>query len=65
MSAPETNTPEEQKAHQPVITILRAGMVFAAVLFIGLVLWLVANGQEPRDVETQIDGRTGEEVPAD
>lgn len=65
MSAPETHTHNEVKAHRPVIKILLGGMVFAAVLLVALVLWLASQGQEPRDVETQIDARTGERVPAD
>lgn len=65
MSAPETHTDKEVKAHRPVIKILLGGMAFAAVLLVALVLWLASQGQEPRDVETQIDSRTGERVPAD
>lgn len=65
MSAPETHTTEEQQAHKPVITIMRAGMVFGAAMMIGLFVWLVANGQEPREVDTQIDARTGERIEND
>lgn len=62
MSAPETHTHKEVKAHRPVVRIIRGGMAFAAVLFVGLVLWLVSQGQEPREVDTQIDARTGEVI---
>ncbi|WP_135501528.1 hypothetical protein [Roseovarius aestuariivivens] len=62
MSAPDTNTQTELHRHKPVISMLRAVMAFAAVLFLGLIIWTFAKGQEPRDAAVKIDGRTGAEV---
>jgi len=62
MSAPDTNVEKQKEKHKTALMGIRGVMVFAAVLLLGLVLWLSYQGQEPRDVDTKIDGRTGEEV---
>lgn len=62
MSAPNTNVEKQKKNHKSALVGIRGAMIFAGALLLGLVLWLSYQGQEPRDPETKIDGRTGEEV---
>jgi len=65
MSAPDTNVEKQEEKHKTALLGIRGAMIFAAVLLLGLVLWLSYQGQEPRDLDTKIDGRTGEEVSVD
>jgi cytoskeletal protein RodZ len=65
MSAPGTNVEEQKRKHRPALFGIRAVMGFAGVLLLALILWLAYQGQEPREAETRIDGRTGEEVQAE
>ncbi len=62
MSAPDTNVEEQKKKHKTALLGIRGVMGFAGVLLLGLILWLAYQGQEPREAETMIDGRTGDEV---
>jgi len=65
MSAPDTNVEKQQQDHKPALLGIRGAMLAAGALMLGLVLWIASQGQEPRDPETKIDGRTGEEVAVD
>ena len=58
MSAPQTNLDTQERRHSGPITGIRAGLVFAGVLLVALIVWTVYNGDAPRDATT-IDGRTG------
>lgn len=62
MSAPNTNVEKQKKDHKSALFGIRGAMIFAGALLLGLVFWLSYQGQEPRNPETKIDGRTGEEV---
>jgi len=62
MSAPETNVETQKKQHKPALIGIRAAMIFAGILLLGLIVWTVWQGQEPVTPETRIDGRTSEEV---
>lgn len=64
MSAPQTNLEKQHRRHRGPIV----GMI-AVVLAVGIgyFWWVgqeVAEGNPPQGSETQIDGRTGQEVPA-
>lgn len=64
MSAPQTNIETQERRHRgPLI-----GMIFAVIAVgIGFVWWLgyeAAESDPAQGSQTQIDGRTGEEVPA-
>lgn len=60
MSAPETNVEKQEKRHKPALIGMGAAVVWAGVLLVGLILWIVYQGNEPEGAEAQIDGRTGE-----
>jgi len=62
MSAPDTDVEEEKRKHKPALIGLRGAMILGAALLVGLIVWVVAQGQEPVAPEVRIDGRTGEEV---
>jgi hypothetical protein len=40
-------------------------VVFALLLLVGLMIWTTSNSTSPEGADTQIDGRTGAEVPAE
>ncbi len=62
MSAPDTDVEKQKKEHKPALIAIRAAMIFAGILLLGLIVWTFAQGDEPETPETRIDGRTGEEV---
>ena len=62
MSAPETNVEKQKKQHKPALMGIRAAVLFALVLLLGLIGWVASQGQTPVDPEVKIDGRTGDEV---
>ena len=65
MSAPDTNVEKQKQEHKPALLGIRGAMWTAGALMVGLLLWTASQGQEPRNLETKIDGRTGEEVVVD
>lgn len=62
MSAPNTNVEKEKQRHKPAIFGIKAVMVYAAVLLLGLVLWTFYQSDGVEGADQQIDGRTGEVV---
>ncbi len=62
MSAPDTNVKSEEKKHKSALLGIKATMVYAAILLTGLVVWTFFQSDGPDGAETQIDGRTGDEV---
>ena len=65
MSAPQTNVEKQADRHRPSLVGIAAAVIFALVLLFGLITFLAGRGETPEGAETQIDSRTGEEVPAD
>ncbi len=60
MSAPKTDLEKQEKRHKGPLTGIVGVVVFALVLlllFVGYVVW---QGDSPEGAEQQIDGRTGE-----
>lgn len=60
MSAPKTDLEKQEKRHRGPLTGIVGVVVFALVLlllFVGYVVW---QGDSPEGAEQQIDGRTGE-----
>jgi len=51
MSAPDTNIKKQEKRHKGPLAGMVAVVIFAGVLLIGLVAYLVYQGNEPRDAE--------------
>lgn len=66
MSAPDTNTEKQAKAHGGA---LRAGIVLPLLWGVGLLLVFVVvmflRGSEPEGAEEQVDSRTGDTVAAE
>jgi hypothetical protein len=62
MSAPDTNVKSEEKKHRPALIGIKATLVYAAILLVGLVGWTFLQSDGPDGAQTQIDGRTGEEM---
>ncbi|SFE61849.1 hypothetical protein [Roseivivax sediminis] len=46
MSAPDTNTEKEEKRHRPALLGIRASLIYAAILLLGLIVWVFASGEE-------------------
>ena len=65
MSAPDTNVKKQEEKHKPALLGIKGAIAFAALLLALFVGWVIVNGQSPDGSETRIDGRTGQEVPAD
>ncbi len=55
MSAPDTNVKRQEKEHRPALFGIGFSLLWGTVLLIGLVLWVVFNGNEPGDGEA-VDG---------
>lgn len=49
MSAPQTNIEKQQRRHWGPLAGIALGILVVAVLFIGWMVWVTANGQEPRE----------------
>ena len=62
MSAPDTNIEKQEKRHKPALLGMGAAVLWSVVLLVGLIAWVVYQGSEPEGAETQVDGRTGQEV---
>jgi hypothetical protein len=60
MSAPKTNIEVQKKRHWGPLLGIAVVLIFAAIITAWFMGWLAVTGDEPRDVDTQIDGRTGE-----
>jgi hypothetical protein len=65
MSAPKTDLEKQEKQHKVPLVGMGIAVAFALVLFVGLIIWMSANGNTPENADEQIDGRTGVEVPSD
>lgn len=65
MSAPNTDPRREERRHRPAMIALRLSIAAGAALLVGIVALAFLRGDAPEGAETQIDARTGEEVPAD
>ncbi|MFD1509063.1 hypothetical protein [Lacimonas salitolerans] len=65
MSAPNTDVEKQEKKHKPSLLGMKGAVAFAVVLLILFGGWVIVNGNAPETPETRIDGRTGDEVPAD
>jgi hypothetical protein len=64
MSAPKTDMYKQEKQQRGPMR----GMVFVfgfALSLVSLMIWSSRNGSTPEGAETQIDGRTGAEAPAE
>ncbi|SEL17013.1 hypothetical protein LVO79_04750 [Roseivivax marinus] len=46
MSAPDTNTEKEEQRHRPALLGIRASIIYAGILLLGLIVWLVVSGQD-------------------
>lgn len=62
MSAPNTDLEKQKKEHKPALIGIRAAMIFAGILLLGLIVWTVWQGDSPETPDVRIDGRTGQEV---
>ncbi|MBM1219453.1 hypothetical protein JQU17_04530 [Ponticoccus sp. SC2-23] len=62
MSAPKTDIETQHKRHGGALRGIAAVVVFAALLFGAFLMWTAESGETPVEPETQIDGRTGDEV---
>lgn len=60
MSAPDTDTEEQEKRHKPTLMGMAAAVGFALILLFVLIVWVVGQGNEPEGADVVIDGRTGE-----
>lgn len=49
MSAPDTNIKTQEKRHKGPLSGMILAVVIAALLFLGLLLWLAWNGNDPGD----------------
>ncbi len=65
MSPPDTDLEKQERRHKGPLGGMAAAMIFAAVLLVGLVLYLAYAGNEPGEPEEHIDSRTGQEVEAE
>lgn len=65
MSAPDTNTKKEKKAHKTPLAGMLGVVVFALVLLLGLAVWLSYAGNNPGSGSGVVDGISTEVEPTD
>jgi hypothetical protein len=65
MSAPNTDLDKQEKKHRGPMRGMAGVVAFALLLLVGLMIWTTSNSTSPEGADTQIDGRTGAEVPAE
>lgn len=65
MSAPDTNTETEKKAHKTPLVGMIAVVVFALVLLLGLAVWLSYAGNDPGSGSGVVDGISTEVAPTE
>tara|TARA_R110001606_G_scaffold198784_1_gene346385 strand:- start:164 stop:439 length:276 start_codon:yes stop_codon:yes gene_type:complete len=64
MSAPQTDIEKQERRHWGPLAGIALGILVVAALFIGWMVWITANGQEPREA-TPEGGVIGNEQPLD
>lgn len=64
MSAPQTNIEKQQRRHRGPLLGMIAVVLAVGLGYLFMVTDEVADSNPPEGSQTQIDGRTGEEVPA-
>ena len=62
MSAPDTALKKQKKDRRPAIWGMRSVVIFAAVLLLLLVGWVVLRGNEPVTPDQRIDASTGQVI---
>ncbi|MBV0914055.1 hypothetical protein [Anianabacter salinae] len=65
MSAPKTDIEKQERRHKGPLVGIAVAVSVALLLLLALTAYVVMTGNEPDGADTLIDGRTGEEVPAD
>jgi hypothetical protein len=63
MSAPQTNIEKQKRRHRGPLIGMVAVVAFALTLLVWWLGYEVSESDPPQGSETQIDGRTGEQVP--
>ena len=64
MSAPKTNVEKEEKRHKPALMGIKGLLIFVAILMLLFGGYMMIKADGPQGADTQIDGRTGEEIEA-
>lgn len=65
MSAPDTDTEKQEKAHRgPLRLGIMLPILFAVTLLAVLIVAVFLGGEEPEGAEEQVDTATGEVEPA-
>ncbi|PRY95551.1 hypothetical protein BCF33_1172 [Hasllibacter halocynthiae] len=62
MSAPDTNVEKQEKKHKSALGGMGVAVLFAVVLLVGLVAFVIINGNDPEGSDAVVDGRTGEVI---
>ena len=65
MSSPQTNLETQKRRHKGPLIGIAVVLAFALVLLFLLITYVSDKGGVPEGAETQIDGRTGDEIPAE
>lgn len=65
MSAPQTNIEKQKRKHKGPLIGMAVGVLFALGMLVLLIGYVTDKGGVPQGADTQIDSRTGEEVPAE
>lgn len=47
MSAPDTNTEKQEREHKPSLLGIRGAMIWGALCIVGLIFYVVMNGDDP------------------
>lgn len=53
MSAPQTNIEKQERRHRPALGGMTIAAGFAALLFVGWILWVFAAGNTPGESEAE------------
>ncbi len=53
MSAPQTNIEKQERRHRPALGGMTIAVGFAALLFVGWILWVFAAGNTPGESDAE------------
>lgn len=53
MSAPNTNVEKQERNHRPALGGMGIAAAFAALLFVGWILWVFAYGNNPGESDAE------------
>lgn len=62
MSAPDTNVKKQADKHKAPLMGMGGVVIFGSILLLGLLIWVVANGNTPGESDETVEGTAAVEA---